>query len=95
MAQKDQEAYRESVPMLAVGCKSAPWVSLPSSKSHISSFVSLEKSASTAPALVPVAMHAVLTFADHAKAAVRVISRRPPMVDMDNEAEVIPELRSP
>lgn len=45
------------------------------SRSHSSSWVSLEKSASTAPALVPVAIEGAVALGDHAKTAVREISR--------------------
>ena len=70
------QAYLESVLMLAVGCNSTVCSRLPRSKSHSSNWVSLEKSASTAPALVPVAIHGKAVPGDQANVAVRGISRR-------------------
>ena len=67
--------YRESVAMLAAGWSSMPCPVLFKSKFHSSSCVSFEKSASTAPALVPVAINGEETLSDQAKVAVRGISR--------------------
>ena len=61
--------------MLAAGWSSIPCSRLFKSRSHNSSWVSLEKSASTAPALVPVATNGAVAPGDHAKVAVRGISR--------------------
>lgn len=68
--------YLESVMMLANGCWSSRgccWSSRP--RSHNSSFVSPEKSASTAPARVPVTRKGLSAPGDQANAAVREISR--------------------
>ena len=73
-------SYRESVTRLANGCASDPCPPLPESKSQISSLVSSEKSASTAPARVPVATSGFAIPFDQAKAAVRGISRTRPIV---------------
>lgn len=70
-----RSAYLESVTMLAVGCSSTPCSELSRLRSHKSSFVSSEKSASTAPALVPVTRRGCPEPGDHANAAVRGISR--------------------
>ena len=78
----DAERYRESVAMLADGWSSIPWSALSKSRSHNSSWVSLEKSASTAPALVPVAINGAVAPGDHAKVAVRGISRSLTMLFM-------------
>ncbi len=59
--------------MLAAGCSSRPWSWASRLRSHSSSLVSSEKSASTAPDLVPVT-RAGLEPGDQAKAAVRGIS---------------------
>lgn len=67
--------HLESVVILAAGCSSVTFCGLLKSKSQSSSWVSLEKSASTAPALVPVARKGELAPGDHVKAAVRGISR--------------------
>lgn len=68
-------AYLESVSILAAGCSSMPFSVLFRSKSHNSSCVSFEKSASTAPARVPVASNGKVVPGDHANVAVRGISR--------------------
>lgn len=65
----------ESVEMLPTGDKSVEASSCSSCKSHSSRLVSLEKSSSTAPARVPVASNGGAEPGDHAKAAVRGISR--------------------
>ena len=62
--------------MPPMGCNSTAEFVLPNSRSHSSRTVSLEKSASTAPALVPVAMSGFAALGDQAKAAVRGISRK-------------------
>lgn len=64
----------ESVLILAIGWSSRPcsWVSR--FKSQSSSFVSSEKSSSTAPARVPVTSSGLSVPDDQAKAAVRGIS---------------------
>ncbi len=67
--------YRESVSMLAAGRSSLPCLTLSRSKFHSSSCVSFEKSASTAPALVPVAKNGEVVPGDQAKVAVLGISR--------------------
>lgn len=61
--------------MLAMGCSSWFCLVLLRSKFHISSCVSFEKSASTAPALVPVAINGEEVPGDHANVAVLGISR--------------------
>lgn len=66
--------YLESVLILATGCSSTPCSKLSRFKSHSSNFVSSEKSASTAPALVPVTSMGSPVPGDHAKAAVLGIS---------------------
>lgn len=60
--------------MLAIGCGSAPAFAS-AANDHISSLVSSEKSALTAPARVPVASRGLAIPDDHANAAVRGISR--------------------
>jgi hypothetical protein len=71
--------YPESVAILAEGLSSCgPGWSSP--KSQSSKTVSFEKSASTAPALVPVAIKGNAVPGDQAKVAVRGISRRRTMV---------------
>lgn len=62
--------------MVATGCSSTPCSALSRLSSQSSSVVSLEKSASTAPALVPVAINGEVGPGDQAKVAVRGISRR-------------------
>lgn len=69
------QAYLESVSILAAGCSSRPFSVLFRSKSHNSNWVSFEKSASTAPARVPVASNGKVVPGDHANVAVRGISR--------------------
>lgn len=64
----------ESVLIFAAAVGSDPGLSKP--KFHNSKHVSLEKSASTAPARVPVAIKGDLGPGDQAKDAVRGISRR-------------------
>jgi hypothetical protein len=61
--------------MLAAGLSSLPCLVLSRSRSHSSSCVSFEKSASTAPALVPVARNGEAVPGDQAKVAVLGISR--------------------
>ena len=61
--------------MLAAGRSSLPCLALSRSKSHNSSCVSFEKSASTAPALVPVARNGEEVPGDQAKVAVLETSR--------------------
>ena len=61
--------------MLAIGCSSRPCSELSKLRSQSSSFVSSEKSASTAPALVPVTTSGDNAPGLHAKAAVLGISR--------------------
>jgi hypothetical protein len=61
--------------MLAIGCSSTPCSRLSRLRSQSSNFVSSEKSASTAPALVPVTTRGRSDPGDHAKAAVLGISR--------------------
>lgn len=68
-------SYLESTETVAAGSNSIPCCWLPISRSHSSSWVSLEKSASTAPALVPVTIEGAVALGDHAKTAVREISR--------------------
>lgn len=65
----------ESVEMLPTGDNSEEASTWSSCKSQSSRFVSLEKSSSTAPARVPVASNGGAEPGDHAKAAVRGISR--------------------
>ena len=72
---RGRDTYRESVAILAAGWSSMPCPVLFKFKSHSSSCVSFEKSASTAPALVPVAINGDETLDDQAKVAVRGISR--------------------
>jgi hypothetical protein len=67
--------YLESVLMLAIGCSSKPCPELSKFKSHNSNLVSSEKSASTAPARVPVTRRGLEEPGDQAKAAVLGISR--------------------
>lgn len=62
--------------MLAAGDRSPACAVPPRSRSHSSNCVSFEKSASTAPALVPVAINGAAAPVDHANVAVRGISRR-------------------
>ena len=62
--------YLESVLILAIGWSSTPCSKLSRFKSHSSNFVSSEKSASTAPALVPVTSMGSPVPGDQAKAAV-------------------------
>ena len=57
--------------MLAIGCSSWFRCAFSRSRSQSSSCVSVEKSASTAPALDPVAMKGRFVPGDQAKAAVR------------------------
>jgi hypothetical protein len=66
--------HLESVLILAIGWSSTPCSKLSRFKSHSSNFVSSEKSASTAPALVPVTSMGSPVPGDHAKAAVLGIS---------------------
>lgn len=73
------QTYRESVTMLDKGLMSESWVVFSESRSHNSSFVSSEKSESTAPARVPVATRGLAMLVDHAKAAVRGICRIRPI----------------
>ena len=61
--------------MLTSGWSSEPGVALSRSKSQSSSLVSSEKSASTAPALVPVITSGLPEPGDQANTAVRGISR--------------------
>ena len=62
--------------MVAAGCSSERCdVGWSKPKSHISNWVLLEKSASTAPAFVPVANRDEAVPGAHAKVAVRGISR--------------------
>jgi hypothetical protein len=69
-------AYPESVSILATGCSSAPASWLLRARSQSSRQVSFEKSASTAPARVPVAINDEAAPGDQAKVAVRGISLR-------------------
>jgi hypothetical protein len=75
-----RNSHPESVAILALGCSSwlPPVFSSPRSQS--SKTVSLEKSASTAPARVPVAIKGRVEPGDQAKVAVLGISRRRTMV---------------
>jgi len=57
------------------------------SKSHNSNWVSLEKSASTAPALVPVAINGKAVPGDQANVAVRGISRRRTMMKGEEDGD--------
>lgn len=68
--------------MLAKGCNSCAPAS-DSSRFQISKFVSLVKSASTAPALVPVASRGAAALGDHANAAVRGISLKRTILGYD------------
>lgn len=77
---QEHRTYLESVPRLVTGCNSTSELELFRSRSQISSLVSLEKSASTAPARVPVAIDGFDIPADQAKAAVLGISRIGPIV---------------
>lgn len=74
--------YLASVLRLPTGCNSASWFWSLISKSHSSSFVSLEKSASTAPARVPVARERLEIFEDQAKAAVLGTSLTRPILSI-------------
>ena len=67
-------SYLESVSIVAVGSISADSLLSARFKFHSSSRVSFEKSASTAPALVPVARKGAEAPGDQVKAAVRGIS---------------------
>jgi hypothetical protein len=73
--------YLESVEMVPTGNKSGEASTWSSCKSHSSKLVSLEKSSSTAPARVPVASNGGAEPGDHAKAAVRGISRNRTIVE--------------
>ena len=75
--QKRVLTHRESVPILADGCDSMPFLVWLKSKSQSSSWVLLEKSASTAPARVPVASKVEAVVGHQVKAAVLGISRSP------------------
>lgn len=82
-------SYLDSVVMLTRGWSSMPWSWLSSERSHISSLLSSEKSASTAPAFVPVTTRGFPDPGDHAKVAVRGISRRRTMAaGLRTEAEL-------
>lgn len=70
------KSYLESVVMLTTGWSSMPCSWLSRDRSQISSLLSSEKSASTAPAFVPVTIVGFPEPGDHAKVAVRGISRR-------------------
>ena len=72
--------HLESTPILATGCSSPAWL-FPRSRSHSSNCVSFEKSASTAPAFVPVTIEGAVALGDHANVAVRGISRSRTIVD--------------
>ena len=61
--------------MLAAGCSSTLRFEASKPRSHNSSWVSFEKSASTAPAFVPVAKKGESVPGDQANVAVRGISR--------------------
>lgn len=74
--------------MLAAGCNSTVCSRLPRSKSHSSNWVSLEKSASTAPALVPVAINGKAVPGDQANVAVRGMSRRRTMMSREKTTTV-------
>ena len=67
--------------MLPIGCSSVFCLTLSSPKSQSSSVVSFEKSASTAPALVPVAREGRPEPGDQAKVAVRGISLKRPIFE--------------
>lgn len=69
------EIYLESVSIFATGSSSWLWHSLLRSKSHSSSRVTFEKSASMAPARVPVASKVDETPGDQTNAAVLGITR--------------------
>ncbi len=75
-------AYLQSVLMLAMGWSSSPCSWSSKLKSHNSSFVSSEKSASTAPALVPVTTRGLSAPGLQAKAAVLGILRSPTILAM-------------
>lgn len=72
--------YLESVSRLDAGFRSALGSLLSKFKSHNSNLFSLVKSASIAPARVPVTMEGLALPADQAKAAVRGISRSRPII---------------
>lgn len=72
--------YLDSTLTVATGLSSTPCSPSSSLSSQSSSCVSLEKSASTAPALVPVAINGCVGPGDQAKVAVLGISRRRTMV---------------
>lgn len=74
------ETHLDSALTLPMGCNSTPCSGSSRERSHSSSWVSLEKSASTAPALVPVTISGDPVPGAQANAAVRVISRRRTMV---------------
>jgi hypothetical protein len=80
-AAKQQGTYPVPVVMVAEGLNSCPCDLSSSARFQSSRHVSLLKSTSTAPDLVPVAIHGVLASGDQAKAAVRGISRSRTMVD--------------
>lgn len=73
-------SYPVSVGMVTLGCNSVLPCTPSRSKSHSSKHVSLLKSASTAPDLVPVTIHGAETPGDQANAAVLGISRSRTMV---------------
>jgi len=75
-----QDTHFESVAMLPVGWSSVVFFTLSKPRSQSSSVVSSEKSASTAPAFVPVTIEGRPAPGDQAKAAVRGISRRRTML---------------
>lgn len=74
--------------MLADGCSSIPFFVLLKSKSQSSSWVSLEKSASTAPARVPVASKVEEVLGDQAKVAVLGTSRSPTIADTIDNTQI-------
>jgi hypothetical protein len=79
--------YLESVLILATGCSSTPCSRSSSFKSHSSSFVSSEKSVSTAPARVPVTTKGKSDPGDQANAAVRGSSLRRTILLMSCEVQ--------
>lgn len=73
---RSMSTYPVSVLMVAAGFNSCPCPVLSRARSQSSKHVSLLKSTSTAPDLVPVAIQGLEASGDHANVAVLGISRR-------------------
>ena len=78
--QMGSHVYLDSVEMLVSGCSSNPCCVSSRQRSHSSNLLSSEKSASTAPARVPVTSKGFPGPGDQAKVAVRGTSRRRTMM---------------